>query len=374
MFDATTCAFLAALGLVAGWVGGLMGVGGSVIMIPALALGMGPSRQHLYQAAALIVNVVVAIPSAHQHARAGATLGRVLRWTVPSAAAAAVVGVFVSDLPIFRGSGQGYLQILFGGFLLYVALYNGWRLRSGVFLPDVSDVDAARIAAWKLVVLIGLPAGFVGGLLGIGGGALAVPFQQVFLRIPLRRAIANSATTIVLTSAIAAIAKNSTLALHGESFATAAAMAGILAPTAFVGAWFGAAQVHRWPRRLIRIVFVLFAAYAAWRLIRTGWKSAVAHSALATANQAEAIEAGGVGRLGGPSRPDSRGREHAEWRVCSAVLTRRVTRIRAWRYTRREVDVRIKQAGILRGQQINEREEVETIDETVAGEIGVEIG
>ncbi len=54
------------IGLVAGLVGGLAGIGGSIIMLPALGLFLGyktPARteHHLYMASAMTVNILVAL-------------------------------------------------------------------------------------------------------------------------------------------------------------------------------------------------------------------------------------------------------------------------------------------------------------------------
>ena len=49
---------LLAIGLVAGFLGGLLGIGGAVVMIPALIWAFG-ENQHLYQAATMICNCFV---------------------------------------------------------------------------------------------------------------------------------------------------------------------------------------------------------------------------------------------------------------------------------------------------------------------------
>src|SRR5262245_45589690 len=151
MVDGTQFLWLAAIGLVAGWVGGLMGVGGSLVMIPGLTLLLGSERQHLYQAAAMIVNVAVVGPAALKHLRAGVTLPAILTWTMPAATLAAVIGVAASNLGVFEGRGQGYLQYLFGAFLVYAAAYNLARLRRRDTLPDIDNAAAARIPRWKLI-------------------------------------------------------------------------------------------------------------------------------------------------------------------------------------------------------------------------------
>ena len=59
-----------------------------------------------------------------------------------------------------------------------------------------------------MAVWAGIPMGFVGGLLGVGGGLLAVPLQNRVFHVPLRNSIANSAATIIALSAIGAFTKN----------------------------------------------------------------------------------------------------------------------------------------------------------------------
>jgi uncharacterized membrane protein YfcA len=259
------------LGLLAGASGGLLGIGGSTVMIPGLVLLFGPHRQHLYQAAAMIVNFFVVAPSVLQHDSAGATFRPVTRWTIPSSIGGALAGVWLSDRPLFHGPGQGYLQIAFAAFLFYVVIYNLARLRSGKRLPPMDQAAAARLSRIKILALVGLPSGFFGGLLGVGGGLIAVPAQQLFLQIPLTNAIANSASTILWSSVVGAIFKNAQLTRHGSTIADSALLALCLAPTALIGAWYTAARVHRWPVRIIRLVFVVLLLYCGTRLLLAGW-------------------------------------------------------------------------------------------------------
>ncbi len=259
------------IGLVAGASGGLLGIGGSLVMIPALVILFGPQDQHLYQAAAMIVNVFIVAPSVVQHLRVRATLRPVTRWMIPSAVVAAMAGVWLSERGVFRGAGQGYLQIIFGVFLLYVLAYNLWRLRTRTRLAKLSEADAAQLSKVRVVALVGLPTGLLGGLLGIGGGLVAVPTQQVFLRIPLPNAIANSAGTILWSGLAGAIYKNAALGSHGYSLGQAILIAACLIPTAMVSASFFAARVHRWRVGVIRAAFVVLLAYAAFELLRVGW-------------------------------------------------------------------------------------------------------
>ena len=259
----------AVIGLIAGLLGGLLGVGGSLIIIPGLVLylsytagGYHGHDQHLLQAAAMICNVFVAAPSVLAHYRAKAILPAVVVLLVPSALAGILLGVFVSNSPSFAKENGVYLAMALVVFLLYVIGYNLWRLSGTKDLSKSFD-PKKQLPAWR-VLAVGLPVGFVAGLLGIGGGALCVPAQQLFLKIPLRRAIANSATTIVCVSAFGATYKNLTLPGHGIPVWNSIALALTLIPTAMIGSYLGARLTHTLPRRVLRLVFVVFMGVVAY--------------------------------------------------------------------------------------------------------------
>lgn len=264
-------ATLLCLGLVAGASGGLLGIGGSLVMIPGLVLLFGPQQQHLYQASAMIVNVFVVAPAVVRHWLARATLRPVTRWMIPSAVAGAIIGVIISEQPIFHGPGQGYLQITFAAFLGYVVIYNLVRLGRRGSTERMREADAITLSKPRIVGLVGLPTGMLGGILGIGGGLLAVPSQQVTLNIPLRNAIANSAATILWSSLFGAIVKNAAIHRHGFTLTDSVLIAACLIPTAMVGSWFAAGKVHQWPVRIIRLIFVAVLLYCGFRVFLAGW-------------------------------------------------------------------------------------------------------
>jgi uncharacterized membrane protein YfcA len=263
-------AWLVLVGLVAGFSGGLLGIGGSTVMIPGMILILGPTGQHLYQAAAMIVNFFVVGPAVLRHGAAGAVLRPITRWMAPSAVVGAIAGVFASELPAFRGAGQGYLQIAFSAFLFYAIVYNLFRLGTRKRLPPMTAADAARLPRAVIVLLVGLPAGLAGGLLGVGGGLVAVPAQQVFLRVPLTHAIANSASTILWSSLVGAAVKHAHLSQHGYRLRDSLFLALCLIPSAIVGSWVSAGKVHTWPVGIIRGAFVVLMLYCGTEVFMLG--------------------------------------------------------------------------------------------------------
>lgn len=264
--------FLGLIGLCAGALGGLLGVGGSIVMIPALTELFGP-QQHLYQAAAMIVNFFVVLPAAYRHYRAGAMMTAVVKHMVPLAIVAVMLGVLASEWSIFRGSGQARLTMLFGLFLIYTAARMLAQIpRSGLITSQGGKGFDARRDGLKAGLVAGLPTGFIAGLLGVGGGTICVPFQNRYLRIPLRSAIANSTATIVMLSLIGASSKNWALAMeHPADLRRSLGLAGMLIPTAILGGWLGSRWTHVLPLKALRVVFSILLVIGGGRMIWHGY-------------------------------------------------------------------------------------------------------
>lgn len=103
-------------GVFVGIVSGLLGVGGGLVMVPALVLGLGYS-QHLAQGASLAVIVPVALSGTSAHARRGNISGRVAFFLTLGA----VIGAYVIGGRVDRITDQ-QLRMLFGIFLFVIGL------------------------------------------------------------------------------------------------------------------------------------------------------------------------------------------------------------------------------------------------------------
>ena len=276
-FQPETLALIALIGLLAGTLGGLLGVGGSVITIPGMAILFGTGEnQHLYQAAAMTANLAVALPAAARHKKAGALRPKVLRWMLPATMAFIVVGVLASNLPIFSvedgGEGGLWLGRILAIFMVYVIAVNVRKLlrskeKKAADWAREPKTTPARCGA------VGVVMGFAAGLMGIGGGALAVPLQQTLVKLPFRNAIANSSFVMVFSAGIGAILKLTTLNQHypttldaDPAWQTALLLALILAPTAIIGASVGAKLTHTLRPRYVRIAFILMMIAAAYKM------------------------------------------------------------------------------------------------------------
>jgi uncharacterized membrane protein YfcA len=248
-----------------GLFGGLLGIGGSVVMIPALVFALG-ENQHLYQASAMICNFFVGTTAAVVHRKADVLVLDVIKWLVPAAAVGIIIGVAVSNSSAFARGNSYLLARIFGLFLIYVVIYNYLKLRGDGGQADDLDISSTHRSI-PLTILCGLLTGVPAGLLGIGGGTICVPAQQIFLRMPLKRAISNSAATIASIALVGAFYKNITLPQHGIGIAQSLKIAALVIPSAIVGAFLGSRAMHRLPSKVVRVVFILLCALACYRLL-----------------------------------------------------------------------------------------------------------
>jgi uncharacterized protein len=112
-------------------------------------------------------------------------------------------------------------------------------------------------------VAIGLVAGLLGGLLGVGGGFALVPLQVIFARVDQHRANATSLAAIIPGSAVGALVYyfGSSRPLVDLRFAA------LLVVGSAVGAYLCARALSRIPERPLRMVFSIVMGLVAVRVL-----------------------------------------------------------------------------------------------------------
>jgi hypothetical protein len=167
-----------AVGVLAGLVSGLFGVGGGFTIVPALVVAFtvqampGAHVMHLSVGTALTVMVVTALYTAALRRRAGDLDLRLLGRLLPFILGGALVGSQIGDaLPG---------PVLKGVFIAYVALtiLNGLRpRRKRAAPPPGATGDLAKVRGPRLWGF-GSAAGLAGGLLGSGPAIVVVPYLR----------------------------------------------------------------------------------------------------------------------------------------------------------------------------------------------------
>ena len=106
---------------------------------------------------------------------------------------------------------------------------------------------------------MGIVAGFLSGLLGIGGGVIVVPGLVLLVGLDQHSAAATSVATIVLTASAALLA-------FGTDSSVAWSTAMVVFAGAAAGAWAGAHYMSRIPEHMLAGVFSLVLAVASVRM------------------------------------------------------------------------------------------------------------
>lgn len=249
------------IGLIAGVVGGLCGIGGSIVMLPALGLFHGydaadKARHHVYMAASMLVNIVVALSSSIQHRRRGVVRVDVLRVMIPSMGVGMVLGVLLSSWS------PGRWAVI--ALAVFIWCYCAFTIVTLFKKLPQSPEDAPTPPRWSLAG-IGLFTGVVSGYLGVGGGILLVPLLQV-AGLPLRQAIAGSAGVMWTTATIGAGVKLWLLPTQGFERLDAVEIAVPMGMGALLGAYFGAWLSHKLRLPALKIVIIVVLSIAAARM------------------------------------------------------------------------------------------------------------
>ena len=113
--------------------------------------------------------------------------------------------------------------------------------------------------SWYKAALVGVLAGFVSGLLGIGGGVIVVPGLVLFVGLNQYSGAATSVATIVGSSAAALYAFSGNGSVNWST-------AAIIFVGAAVGAWAGARWMDRVPEHWLAGTFATIMAFAALRM------------------------------------------------------------------------------------------------------------
>ena len=191
----------AVFGVGTGILSGMFGIGGAVVSTPAIrVLGATP----LAAVASTIPSIIPsAVSGAVRYRRERLIDWRIVGWTGGAGLAAAVAGALATDLV----PGGGHPLMIATAFLVG---FSAYRLGRPVAVPEPEPVVAAegltdaapglahpaagqprRVEPWRLTAL-GVAAGAISGLLGIGGGVLLVPAFTAWVRLPLKVALATS--------------------------------------------------------------------------------------------------------------------------------------------------------------------------------------
>ncbi len=253
------------LGLAVGFVAGLLGVGGGLIIVPVLifilhAHGLGAGMEpQLALGTSLASILFTSLSSVRAHHRHGAVEWGLLQRLAPGI----VIGTLAGALLAARMPALA-LKVFFVAFLCYASLQM-WL--------DFKPAPQRGLPGRAGTALAGGVIGAVSSWVGIGGGTLSVPFM-LWHNVPLHRAIGTSSAVgfpIALAGAIGYVLGG--WGVDGRpagslGYVYLPALAGIVLGSVLT-APLGAFTAHRLPVRRLKRVFALLLAVLALRMIWT---------------------------------------------------------------------------------------------------------
>ncbi len=258
MFD--NFLIFAAIGAVSGFFAGLLGTGGGGITTPLLIIFLASvfapdTVTHVAVGTSLAIIALTSLPSTLTHAHHAA-----IEWRIGiKMAAGAVGGAFLASM-VSRYIPGHLLNIFLAVFLLRVSWVMFFPLPpKNIRLSDI------------LLPVVGSIIGGLAALLGVGGGAMMVPFLAG-RGLPLKKAIGTSAFVgsplafFAATGYIISGWNNDDLPEHTIGYVYLPAFLGI-AVSSVVFAYVGATATAKLPDTILRRVFGGMAALLALRLL-----------------------------------------------------------------------------------------------------------
>jgi len=241
---------------IAGFMAGLLGVGGGLVMVPALYYAFSTlnfdieTKMHLALGTSLAIIIPTSIMSTRTHMKYNAVDFGLIK----SFGIYIIIGVLLGTLLASKLKTAG-LVLFFSIFAFFVGLFF-------IFLKKKLEETEKNIPK-IFKIIIGNLIGFISVPLGIGGGSLSVPFMRLF-GYDMRKAIGTSAAigiVIAITGTVSMISSGALFAnvkspLSFGYFNLAGFL--VFVPITMLAAPIGAKVVHKISRSLISRIFGIY--------------------------------------------------------------------------------------------------------------------
>jgi len=239
------------IGFLAGFFGGLVGLGGGVIMIP-LMVGILRLNQHGAHGTSLVALVFTGISGAIAYGVKGSLDVTAAFLIAATAMVTARAGAhFAHSLPGWK------LRRAFGGFLVFASLL----MLTKPYLPQIATMDNG----WPRIVLFlvtGVIAGFLSGMMGVGGGTIMVPAMVLLAGFGQHTAQGTSLLAMVPAGASGAYT-------HWKLGNVRTNLLLGLIPGIVIGTYFGGTLAHVLTDNILRLIFAAMLIWIGVRYLMT---------------------------------------------------------------------------------------------------------
>lgn len=246
---------VAGLALVSGFLSGLLGIGGGIVMAPLLLyvpplFGFAALSMHVVAGLTIVQGVAACVSGVVAHRRFNCVSGGLTCWMGLTIFVAALVGGVLSGKVA-----NEILLLVFALLALVAAALIFVPVARDCENPDLDEFSFSRVRA----VLAAGSVGVLGGLVGQGGSFILIPLMTSFVRVPTRIAIGSNLAVVFLSSCAAFVGK----AFTGQIvWPLALVIAMVVIPAAQLGGFVS----HRVPIARLRLLLAVCVGVAAVRI------------------------------------------------------------------------------------------------------------
>lgn len=239
------------IGVTGGFFGSLVGLGGGIIMIP-LMTWLGKLTQHQAHGTSLVAIVFTSIVGAVTYYFNGAVDWKAAVILTLTATTTTRFGAhYAHSLP------EKKLKKFFGYFLVIASLL--------LIAKGLMPTSADETAFWLYITILfitGILAGFISGMMGVGGGGVMIPPMVLFAGIAQHVAQGTSLLAMVPISITGAITH------HKLGNVDTGIVTGLAVGSA-VGGYFGATFAVYLPEIYLKLLFAVILIWTGMRYVRT---------------------------------------------------------------------------------------------------------
>lgn len=191
------------LGIFAGFISGMLGIGGGIVMAPLLLyvpswFGFPPLPMRDVAGLTIVQGMVACLSGALTHKKFHFVSNRLTGW----------MGITIFLTALAGGAAAGYvtntlLLTIFALMAMLAAVLIFVPTKTDSENPDVSTFSFSRVRAMTAAGSVGL----LGGLVGQGGSFILIPLMTSFVQVPTRIAIGSNLAIVFLSSLAAFMGK-----------------------------------------------------------------------------------------------------------------------------------------------------------------------
>ena len=255
------------IGAFVGFLAGLLGVGGGMVLVPILVFVFGANHfapehlMHMSLATAMATIPFTSVASVRSHHVRGGVDWGIVTGMLPGLVLGAALGTLVAGKIPGRP-----LAIFFAAFIFYAATTMFFDL-----LPKGTRALPGRAG----LALVGIVVSFLSSFVAAGAAMMTIPFMA-WCNVPLRRSVGTAAALGFPLSLAASVGY--AIAGHGAGGLPQYSLGyiylpalGMIVATSMLAAPLGARVSQRMPVRQLRIVFALVLYVVAARMVASLW-------------------------------------------------------------------------------------------------------